>query len=87
MMEIDFGNLFSTKLFSLESYHGAILCNKDPVYYESVTNTYFSFPFSYAINFSNITIIYMNGAMRFPIICHSGKKSTDSKTYGNYYRL
>ena len=30
MMAIDFGNLFSTKLFSLESYHGAILCNEDP---------------------------------------------------------
>ena len=87
MMAIDFGNLFSTKLFSLESYHDGILCNKHPVYYESVTNTYFSFRFSYAINFSNITIIYMNGAMHFPIICHSSKKSTDSKTYGNYYRL
>ena len=42
MMPVDFGNLFSTKLFALESYHDTILCNKQPVYYESATNTYFS---------------------------------------------
>ena len=42
MMPVDFGNLFSTKLFALESYHDTILCNKHPVYYESATNTYFS---------------------------------------------
>ena len=84
MMPIDFGNLFSSKLFSLESCHDTILCNKHLVYYESVTNTYFSFLFKHALNFSNIPIIYMNGAVHFPIICQSGKKSMNSKTYGNY---
>ena len=74
MMPINFDNLFSTKLFSLESYHDTILCNKNPIYYESVTNTYFSFWCNYALNFSNVAIIYMNSAMHFPIICRSGKK-------------
>ena len=87
MMPVDFGNLFSTKLFALESYHDPILCNKHPVYYESATNTYFSFSCNHALNFSNIAIIYMNGAMHFPIICQSGKKSTGSKTFSNYYTL
>ena len=87
MMPVDFGNLFSTKLFALESYHDTILCNKHPVYYESAANTCFSFSCNHALNFSNIAIIYMNGAMHFPIICQSGKKSTRSKTFSNYYTL
>ena len=87
MMPVDFGNLFSTKLFALESYHDTILCNKQPVYYESATNTYFSVWCNHALNFSSIAIIYMNGAMHSPIICQSGKKSTGSKTFRNYDTL
>ena len=49
--------------------------NKHHVCYESVTNTCFSFLCNHALNFSNIAIIYMNGAMHFPIICQSGKES------------
>ena len=48
--------------------------NKHHVCYESYTNTCFSFLCNHALNFSNIAIIYMNGAMHFPIICQSGKK-------------
>ena len=49
--------------------------NKHHVCYESVTNTCFSFLCNHALNFSNIAIIYMNGAMHFLIICQSGKES------------
>ena len=34
----------------------------------------FYFDVTYALIFSNVAIIYMNGAMHFPIICQSGKK-------------
>ena len=78
MMPINFGNLFSTTLSSIESYHDTILL---------ITNTSFSFLCNHALNFSNIAIIYMYGSMHFPTICQSGKGSTDSKDYGNYYRL
>ena len=49
--------------------------NKHHVCYESDTNTCFSFLCNHALNFSNIAIIYMNGAMHFSIICQSDKKS------------
>ena len=49
--------------------------NKHHVSNESVTNTCFSFLCNHALNFSNMAIIYMNGAMHFPVICQSGKKN------------
>ena len=53
--------------------------NKHHVCYESDTSSCFSFLCNHAINFSNIAIIYMNGAMHFPIICQSGKKTQTQK--------
>ena len=53
--------------------------NKHHVCYESDTSSCFWFLCNHALNFGNIAIIYMNGAMHFPIICQSGKKTGTQK--------